>query len=63
MFELLESFFSQSLDDAHKNYTQMKAKLLAAETIPNDRSYRAISDSLVTDISRYVQCEAHLRNK
>ncbi|KAK2570016.1 snRNA-activating protein complex subunit 1 [Acropora cervicornis] len=36
----------ESLDDAHKNYTQMKAKLLAAETIPNDRSYRAISDSL-----------------
>lgn len=59
MFELLPSFLSQSLDDAHKNYTQMKAKLLAAETIPNDRSYRAISDSLVTDISRYVQCEVH----
>ena len=37
----------------------MKAKLLAAETIPNDRSHRAISDSLVTDISRYVQCEVH----
>ncbi|XP_044179444.1 snRNA-activating protein complex subunit 1-like [Acropora millepora] len=45
----------ESLDDAHKNYTQMKAKLLAAETIPNDRSYRAISDSLVTDISSELQ--------
>ncbi|XP_015766107.1 PREDICTED: snRNA-activating protein complex subunit 1-like [Acropora digitifera] len=55
IFELLPSFSSQSLDDAHKNYTQMKAKLLAAETIPNDRSYRAISDSLVTDISSELQ--------
>lgn len=58
MFKIAEaicfcfSLFSQSLDDAHKNYTQMKAKLLGAGTISNGRSFRAISDSLVTDISR-----------
>lgn len=45
----------EKLDEAHKNYIQMKAKLLGSGAISADRPFSAISDNLVTDIASELQ--------
>lgn len=41
----------QYLEEAHNNYKDMKNKLLEAGTLSSDRSFNAISDDLVSDVS------------
>jgi len=43
------------LDEAHKNYKEMKLKLQQKGTISSDRSFSAISDGLITDIASELQ--------
>ena len=49
----LVHFFSQYLEEAHKNYIEMKTKLQETGTISSDRSFNAISNDLIPDIARY----------
>lgn len=47
------TFFSQCLEEAHKNYIEMKTKLQETGSISSDRSVNAISNDLIPDIARY----------
>lgn len=51
-YEYLFVFSFQYLEEAHKNYLEMKAKLQETEVISSTRSFSAISDNLITDIAR-----------
>ena len=48
---LKNSLHWQYLEEAHSNYKDMKNKLLEAGTLSSDRSFNAISDDLVSDVS------------
>ncbi|CAH3120792.1 unnamed protein product [Porites lobata] len=43
------------LEEAHKNYKELKSSLLESGTIPSSRSFSAISDDLVTDVASELQ--------
>lgn len=60
------------LEEAHSNYKDMKNKLLEAGTLSSDRSFNAISDDLVSDVSCELQkfdawkrtrCQKHVLEK
>jgi len=57
------------LEDAHNNYKEMKNKLLEARSLSSDRSFNAISDDLVSDVScelqkfddwKRIRCQKHI---